>query len=69
MSVVRRPTGGRVLLHDHEVTYSVTAPAKALVPEVSVNVLAVVPLITIDTFWMFVSVSVPLPINCVLFNV
>ena len=27
VSVVRRPTGGRVLLHDHEVTYSVTAPA------------------------------------------
>jgi len=24
--VVRRPTGGRALLHDHEVTYSVTAP-------------------------------------------
>jgi lipoate-protein ligase A len=24
---VRRPTGGRVLLHDREVTYSVTAPA------------------------------------------
>ncbi len=26
VSAVRRPTGGRVLLHDHEVTYSVTAP-------------------------------------------
>ena len=25
--VVRRPTGGRVLFHDREVTYSVTAPA------------------------------------------
>lgn len=25
---VRRPTGGRVLLHDGEVTYSVTAPAR-----------------------------------------
>jgi lipoate-protein ligase A len=27
VDAVRRPTGGRVLLHDHEVTYSVTAPA------------------------------------------
>lgn len=26
MDVVRRPTGGRALLHHHEVTYSVTAP-------------------------------------------
>lgn len=26
VDVVRRPTGGRALLHDHEVTYSVTAP-------------------------------------------
>jgi lipoate-protein ligase A len=26
VSVVRRPTGGRALLHDREVTYSVTAP-------------------------------------------
>jgi lipoate-protein ligase A len=25
--VVRRPTGGRALLHHHEITYSVTAPA------------------------------------------
>ena len=29
IAVVRRPTGGRALLHDHEVTYSVTAPASA----------------------------------------
>jgi lipoate-protein ligase A len=27
VSLVRRPTGGRAVLHDHEVTYSVTAPA------------------------------------------
>jgi lipoate-protein ligase A len=27
LDVVRRPTGGRAILHDHEVTYSVTAPA------------------------------------------
>jgi lipoyl(octanoyl) transferase len=27
VSAVRRPTGGRVLMHDREVTYSVTAPA------------------------------------------
>ena len=27
IEVVRRPTGGRALLHDREVTYSVTAPA------------------------------------------
>lgn len=26
LDLVRRPTGGRALLHDHEVTYSVTAP-------------------------------------------
>ncbi len=26
VEVVRRPTGGRAILHDHEVTYSVTAP-------------------------------------------
>lgn len=30
VDVVRRPTGGRALLHDHEVTYSVTAPAHGL---------------------------------------
>jgi lipoate-protein ligase A len=29
IAVVRRPTGGRALLHDREVTYSVTAPAAA----------------------------------------
>ncbi len=28
LDVVRRPTGGRALLHDREVTYSVTAPAR-----------------------------------------
>jgi len=27
VDIVRRPTGGRALLHHHEVTYSVTAPA------------------------------------------
>lgn len=26
IALVRRPTGGRALLHDHEVTYSITAP-------------------------------------------
>src|SRR5262245_64276589 len=26
IAFVRRPTGGRALLHDHEVTYSVTIP-------------------------------------------
>lgn len=30
IGVVRRPTGGRALLHHHEVTYSVTAPANAM---------------------------------------
>jgi lipoate-protein ligase A len=29
---VRRPTGGRAVLHDREVTYSVAAPAGALAP-------------------------------------
>jgi lipoate-protein ligase A len=29
IDVVRRPTGGRALLHDREVTYSVTAPIQA----------------------------------------
>lgn len=28
VEVVRRPTGGRAILHDREVTYSVTAPVK-----------------------------------------
>jgi lipoate-protein ligase A len=28
LAVVRRPTGGRTVLHDREVTYSVTAPIK-----------------------------------------
>jgi lipoate-protein ligase A len=28
IDIVRRPTGGRALLHDREVTYSVTAPAR-----------------------------------------
>lgn len=28
VGAVRRPTGGRVLMHDREVTYSVTAPAQ-----------------------------------------
>jgi len=27
LAVVRRPTGGRAILHDREITYSVTAPA------------------------------------------
>lgn len=30
IGVVRRPTGGRALLHHREVTYSVTAPANAM---------------------------------------
>ena len=29
IDLVRRPTGGRALLHDHEVTYAVAAPATA----------------------------------------
>lgn len=29
IDLVRRPTGGRALLHDHEVTYAVAAPAAA----------------------------------------
>lgn len=29
VDVVRRPTGGRAILHDHEVTYCVTAPHQA----------------------------------------
>jgi len=29
LEVVRRPTGGRALLHDHEITYSVVAPIAA----------------------------------------
>jgi len=32
VDVVRRPTGGRAILHDHEVTYSVTAPVKDASP-------------------------------------
>jgi lipoyl(octanoyl) transferase len=32
VDVVRRPTGGRAILHDHEVTYSVTAPLKDAAP-------------------------------------
>jgi lipoate-protein ligase A len=28
LSVVRRPTGGRAILHDREITYSVTAPVE-----------------------------------------
>jgi lipoate-protein ligase A len=32
VDVVRRPTGGRAILHDHEVTYSVTAPLKNASP-------------------------------------
>ena len=30
VDVVRRPTGGRAVLHDHEVTYSVTAPVRGV---------------------------------------
>lgn len=30
VAIVRRPTGGRALLHDHEITYSVTGPTRAL---------------------------------------
>lgn len=30
VDVVRRPTGGRALLHHHELTYSVTAPADGI---------------------------------------
>ena len=32
VDVVRRPTGGRAILHHHEVTYSVTAPVKDAAP-------------------------------------
>jgi lipoate-protein ligase A len=32
VDVVRRPTGGRAILHDREVTYSVTAPLKNAAP-------------------------------------
>jgi len=32
MDVVRRPTGGRAILHHREVTYSVTAPVKDALP-------------------------------------
>lgn len=32
VDVVRRPTGGRAILHDHEVTYSVTAPVRDAAP-------------------------------------
>ena len=32
IDVVRRPTGGRAILHDHEVTYSVTAPLGGAAP-------------------------------------
>jgi lipoate-protein ligase A len=32
VDVVRRPTGGRAILHDREVTYSVTAPVKDAAP-------------------------------------
>lgn len=30
VAIVRRPTGGRALLHDREVTYSVTAPVRGV---------------------------------------
>ncbi|MGH7663559.1 MAG: lipoate--protein ligase family protein [Gemmatimonadaceae bacterium] len=30
LNVVRRPTGGRAVIHDREVTYSVTAPASSI---------------------------------------
>ena len=33
VDVVRRPTGGRALLHHREVTYSVTAPIGATISE------------------------------------
>ena len=32
IDVVRRPTGGRAILHHREITYSVTAPAKDALP-------------------------------------
>ncbi|MGI8400693.1 MAG: lipoate--protein ligase family protein [Gemmatimonadaceae bacterium] len=32
VDVVRRPTGGRAILHHHEITYSVTAPIDDAVP-------------------------------------
>jgi lipoate-protein ligase A len=32
LDVVRRPTGGRAILHNREVTYSVTAPVKDALP-------------------------------------
>jgi lipoate-protein ligase A len=32
VDVVRRPTGGRAIIHDHEVTYSVTAPVQDAAP-------------------------------------
>src|SRR5438067_1324002 len=32
IDAVRRPTGGRAVLHDREITYSITAPLGALAP-------------------------------------
>jgi lipoate-protein ligase A len=32
LDIVRRPTGGRAILHNHEVTYSVTAPLEGAEP-------------------------------------
>jgi lipoate-protein ligase A len=32
VDIVRRPTGGRAILHDHEVTYSVTSPLRDAEP-------------------------------------
>src|SRR5687768_9379739 len=32
VETVRRPTGGRAILHDREVTYSVTAPLRGAAP-------------------------------------
>jgi lipoate-protein ligase A len=36
IDVVRRPTGGRAILHDRELTYSVTLPLSLLAPATSV---------------------------------
>lgn len=42
VGVVRRPTGGRALLHHREITYSVTAPATAPLPATYAHINALV---------------------------
>jgi lipoate-protein ligase A len=60
VDVVRRPTGGRSLLHHHEITYSVTAPAAGTLGDAYAGVNALL-VNALGALGVPVSVAAPAP--------